>query len=116
MLKTKNLSRAIGIAALAIMFGAPAVYAQSSSSSMGEAGANTMNSAGKTDANREGKMSPSGQNETTSTEPIHQDSSSGSSGTAGTAGSSDTGASSGTSGTSGSSMGEAGANTMYSAG
>ncbi len=33
---------------------------------MGEAGANTMNASGKTQANREARMSPQGQNATSS--------------------------------------------------
>lgn len=73
MTKKCTLNRMLSIATLAMMFGAATAHAQSSGSTssgkMGEAGANTTDASGKTQANREGRMSPTGQNATTSTKP-----------------------------------------------
>jgi hypothetical protein len=64
MKKQKNLTRMLGIAMLAAIFGAGSAYAQSA-----KGDAASKDAAGKTSENRAGKMSPTGQNETTSVKP-----------------------------------------------
>ncbi|WP_232429534.1 DUF4142 domain-containing protein [Noviherbaspirillum autotrophicum] len=59
MAQRKQLTQVIGVAMLAIMFGAGSVYAQESAK----------DATGQTQANKEGRMSPTGQNETSSTKP-----------------------------------------------
>ncbi|MGE5648769.1 DUF4142 domain-containing protein [Noviherbaspirillum sp. UKPF54] len=59
MAQHKHLTQVIGVAMLAIMFGAGSVYAQSAK-----------DASGQTPANKEGRMSPTGQNETSSTQPM----------------------------------------------
>lgn len=73
MSKSKTLNRMLGVATLAMMFGAGSACAQSSASdssvtSRPSAGtdANTKDGAGKTSENRAGRMSATGENETTS--------------------------------------------------
>jgi putative membrane protein len=93
MSKRKILSRMLGVATLAMMFGSASVYAQSSTAP---------DASGKTPANKAGAMSPSGENSTSSVAPPP-------------ASSSDTSGTSGTSGSS-SSMGDAAANKENAAG
>jgi putative membrane protein len=93
MSKRKILSRMLGVATLAMMFGSASVYAQSSTAP---------DAAGKTPANKAGAMSPTGENSTSSVAPPP-------------ASSSDTSGTSGTSGSS-SSMGDAAANKENAAG
>jgi hypothetical protein len=73
--KAKYLSIMSAAVIAAATLGAGTVHAESSnkgaahSKNMGEAGANTMDAAGKTQANREGRMSPTGENATSSVAP-----------------------------------------------
>lgn len=98
MSKRKTLNRMLGVATLAMMFGAGSVYAQSTAP----------DAAGKTPANKAGAMSPTGENSTSSVAPPPASSSdsTGASGASGTSGSS----------ASGSSMGGAAANKENAAG
>ena len=98
MSKRKILSRMLGVATLAMMFGSASVYAQSSTAP---------DASGKTPANKAGAMSPSGENSTSSVAPPPA-SSSDTSGASGTSGSSASGSSS--------SMGDAAANKENAAG
>lgn len=73
MQQRKKLNHALGVAALAMLFGAGATHAQTESSK---------DASGMTQENKAGKMSPTGQNETTSATPAPA----GSSGTSGASG------------------------------
>jgi putative membrane protein len=92
MSKRKILNRMLGVATLAMMFGTASVYAQSTAP----------DASGKTPENKVGKMSITGQSETSSVQPP-------------TAGTSGTSGASGTSGSS-SSMGDAAATKMDASG
>lgn len=89
MEQRKHLTQVCGIAMLAIMFGAGSVYAQPSSKESAK------DATGHTQANKEGRMSPTGENETSSTKPM----------TSGASGASDSSATSGKSDSSASTAG-----------
>lgn len=95
MQQRKTLNRMLGIASLAILFGAPSVYAQTQTESSKDA-------AGMTQENRAGQASPTGQNETSTSTSGTSGTSTGGAGVS-TSGTSDSSGSSGTSGASGSS-------------
>ena len=73
MAQRKQLTQVIGVAMLAIMFGAGSVYAQESAK----------DATGQTQANKQGRMSPTGQNETSSTKAMSSGASDSSSSSAG---------------------------------
>lgn len=108
MEKRHHLNRLLSVAALALLFGGTSVYAQST----------TPDASGMTKENKAGKMSPTGQNETSSAKPPASGSSdTGSKSSAGSSGSSDTGSkssasSSGSSDTSSSASTSAGGKTL----
>ena len=103
---SKYLSMMSAAVIAAATLGAGNVHAQSSSKgdvhgkTMGEACTNTMEAAGRTQANREGRMSPAGQNATSSIDATGKHNASKTSGAS----------------SSGKTMGEAGSNTMDAAG
>ncbi len=81
MEKRHQLNRLLSVAALAMLFGGTSVYAQST----------TPDASGMTKENKAGKMSPTGQNETSSAKPPSSGASdTGSKSAAGSSGSSDT--------------------------
>lgn len=114
MSHNRTMIRILRVATLAMMMSAISVHAQSekgsASSRLGDAGADTKDASGKTQANREGRMSPTGQNATSSVAPRKAPEAPGS--TSGTIGKS--GGASG--GTGPGRMGDHGANTKDASG
>jgi putative membrane protein len=109
MSKSNILNRMLGIAVLSMIFGASAAYAQTAKESSKDA-------AGMTKENKAGQMSPTGQNDAASVNPVPPGGTSGSGKSAGKSASGSSGSSSGSSaagsGANGKSMSRADQNMM----